>query len=531
MPWVSVGRDTIVRGWPAPMAPGERRCPVSEAHALRRWLGSGLDAVRRSRGTLDAINVFPVADSDTGTNVYLTLQEGNRAIARLPADASHRDVVAAFARAALVGARGNSGVILSQYLSAFLRVIDQRGGLDVVPPDGIAEALEKAGHAAYAAVSSPVEGTILTVAREAANGAAAAVSAHADRAGAIVAAVEAARAELTRTQELLASAREAGVVDAGAAALVLQLEMLAGTIAGPDALDSSTEVAWELPGRRHRVTQPGHPGHGEAHGGAYEVMFVVEAPEAERPGISGELEQVGDSVTVTAGHGLIHAHVHTDRPAAAVGVAAASHARQIVVRSIAMSILHDRAATGVVALTTCPGLAEPLADAGAVVLVVPEADAMERRDLARAVRDASGAEAVVVAGSPALLAAARHQAQKRRKPTLRVLEASHEAQVIAAVAASSLATPGEDVGDLMEAAVAATRVGQSTGDALDDDLDRIVGPGTDLVTLVVGRGIDTAVAEAARQSVAARAPEADFAIYEGGQAWPPLLIGVESAPA
>ena len=212
-------------------------------------------------------------------------------------------------------------------------------------------------------------------------------------------------------------------------------------------------------------------------------------------------------------------------------VAASTHARQIVVRSIAMSILHDRAATGVVALTTCPGLAEPLADAGAVVLVVPEADAMERRDLSRAVRDASGAEAVVVAGSPALLAAARHLAHKKRKPALRVLDASHEAQVIAAVAASSLATPGEDVGELMEAAVAATRVGQSTGDALDDDLDRLVSPETDLVTLVVGRGIDTAVAETARQSVAARAPDADFSIYEGGQAWPPLLIGVESAPA
>ena len=105
---------------------------MSEAHALRRWLGSGLDAVHRSRGHLDAIIVFPVADSDTGTNVFLTLQEGNRAIARLPADASHRDVAAAFARGALMGARGNSGVIVSQYLSALLRVVDEL--LGACPP-------------------------------------------------------------------------------------------------------------------------------------------------------------------------------------------------------------------------------------------------------------------------------------------------------------------------------------------------------------------------------------------------------------
>lgn len=504
---------------------------MSEAHALRRWLGSGLEAIHRSRGRLDAINVFPVADSDTGTNVYLTLQEGNRAIARLPSDASHRDVAAAFARGALMGARGNSGVIVSQYLSALLRVMDDRGGIGAIDAHGVAQALAQAAEAAYGAVSTPVEGTILTVARAAARAATDVSARGGTREEAIVAAVDGARTGLQRTTEQLPSAKEAGVVDAGAAALVLQLDMLAEAIAGPEALADHPEVAWELPGRRHRVVQPGHPGHGMEHGGAYEVMFVAERDEDARAGIAAALVAVGDSVTVTAGHGLLHAHVHTDHPHRAVAIAAEAKAQQIVARSIAMSIVQDRTATGVVALTTCPGLAEPLADAGAVVLVVPDPAALRGRDLNRAVRDASGAEAIVVAGDPALLGAARALAQRRGRPRLVVIEASHEAHVVAAVAASALATPGEDVAALMAEAVAATAVGESTGDALDEDLDRLVDRDAEVVTLVLARGVDHSVGDHARISVRGRAPDADVAIYEGGQAWPPILIGVESSPA
>ncbi|WP_062517372.1 DAK2 domain-containing protein [Demequina gelatinilytica] len=503
---------------------------MSEAHALRRWLGSGLDAVRRSRGHLDAINVFPVADADTGTNVYLTLQEGNRAIARLPADASHRDVAAAFARGVLLGARGNSGVIVSQYLSALLRVVDAKGGLESIDAAGIADALSRASEAAYAAVGTPVEGTILTVARAAARASTQVAASAGTREEAIVAAVDGAREGLRLTTEQLPSARDAGVVDAGAAALVLQLEMLAETIAGADALAHHPEVAWGIPGHRHRVVQPGHPGHGEEHGGAYEVMFVADRDEDSRAGLVTRLGEVGDSATVTAGMGLLHAHVHTDHPADAVAIAESVEAHQIVVRSIAMSVVQDRAATGVVALTTCPGLAEPLADAGAVVLVVPDPGALRKRDLKRAVRDASGAEAIVIAGDGTLLGAAHELADKRGKPDLVIVDASHEAHVIAGVAASALATPGEDVERLMRAAVASTTVGESTGDALDEDLDGLIGPDTEVVTLVLARGVDPAVGDEARASVDARSPGAEVAVYRGGQEWPPILIGVERAP-
>ncbi|WP_061962472.1 DAK2 domain-containing protein [Demequina flava] len=499
---------------------------MAESTDLRHWLTSGAGAVKRARKNLDAINVFPVPDSDTGTNLYLTLQEGNRAVAKLPESATHREVVAAFSRGALLGARGNSGVIISQYLTSFLSSVDSHGGLTGAKPKAIADALEHASDAAYRAVGSPVEGTVLTVARLAGQGARAAASAGADREGTVVEAVVSARAALTATHDDLPQAREAGVVDAGAAGLVLQLEMLAETIAGPEALASFEEVPWELHDHDTHLTTQGAHVHD---GGAYEVMFVVEDDNDIREALTDSLHAVGDSVTVTGAHGLYQAHVHTDLPHTAVDQGIASHARQIVVRNIKASHDADRASTGVVALTTCPGMAEPFADAGAVVLVVPDPAAMKKRGLRRAVKDASGTLAVVVAGDPQLRAVATDVARKRRKePFLTVLEAEHEAHVLAAVAAAALVTPGQDLAEEMAAAVARTVVGRSSADALDEDVDALVDRDTEVVSLILATGIPESVTGVVRTSVSAAAPTADIHVYRGGQSHPAVLIGVES---
>jgi hypothetical protein len=504
---------------------------MAEPVELRRWLDSGTKAVKRARTKLDAINVFPVADSDTGTNLYLTLQEGNRAVAKLPSHATHREVVAAFARGALMGARGNSGVIVSQYLSAFLSTIDKHGGLEKAGPRDIADALEAASDAAYAAVSTPVEGTILSVARAAAKGAHEAVDKKAGREAAIVAAVVAARVGLAHTHEVLPSARAAGVVDAGAAGLVLQLEMLAETLAGPDCLQAFDEVEWEVTATTDGtlIAVP-ETDHSHVRGGAYEVMFVTKSAEDVSASLTAALDQVGDSVTVSGSHGLWQAHVHTDSPHLAVTIGEQAHARQMVVRNIALGHEVDRATTGVVALTSCPGLAEPLSDAGAVVLVVPDPTALKKRELRRAVKDASQTSTVVVAGSAHLRAAAHALAAKRRKPRLVVLDAHHEAHVVAAVAAAALVTPGQDLAEEMADAVAATQVAESSFDALDEDLDRMVTRDTEVVTLILAAGKSPTATVSARVSVRAIAPAADINVYEGGHAAPGILIGVE-APA
>jgi uncharacterized protein len=495
---------------------------LAEAAELRRWLESGANAVKRARERLDAINVFPVADSDTGTNIYLTLKEGNRAIDELPKNAPHKDVVAAFARGALLGARGNSGVIVSAYLNAFLTHVDARGGLSAATAPDIAAALDVAATAAYSSVGTPVEGTILTVAKAAAVAAQGAVASGAAREGTIVSAVVGARTALAQTQTELGPAREAGVVDAGAAGLVLQLEMLAETLAGKDALAPFDEVEWSSDRDAYRSFQSPH-----GHEGGFEVMFVAASRTDLTRELTARLEAIGDSVVVTGSHGLWQAHVHTERPGDAVRVAMSAGARKVIVRGIDG---HAKGASTLVALTTCPGLADALAEAGASVLLVPQPGVTGQKDLMRALRDSVGDSGVVVAGDSILLAAARKLAAKRRGPRIVVLDAAHEAHVVAAVAAAALATPGESSVDAMAAAVRNTVVVDSTEHGLATDLAGLVGSRTEVVTVIVGRGVNPAVADAVRIAVAAAAPGADFAVYEGNQLSPDIAVGVENSP-
>ena len=136
----------------------------ADAGVLGRWLAASVDALAKHRAHLDAINVFPVADSDTGTNLWLTLADGYQAVADLPPDAADEAVSRAFARGALLGARGNSGVVISQYLSGFLDAMMRAGGPARLDGAGLARSLAAASAAAYEALAAPVEGTIVTVA-------------------------------------------------------------------------------------------------------------------------------------------------------------------------------------------------------------------------------------------------------------------------------------------------------------------------------------------------------------------------------
>lgn len=509
---------------------------------LRHWIDSGTRAVLRERDRLDAINVFPVADSDTGTNLYLTLMEGNRAVARLPIDASHREVVAAFARGCLMGARGNSGVIVSQYLGAFLAEIDARGGLDNVKGPGIVDAFDFAADAAYDAVGEPMEGTILSVARAAARGGRGALDAGGDVASIAVAAVIEARVELTRTTDVLAEAREAGVVDAGAAGLVLQLEMLAETLAGPEALAALDEVEWEVNARTEGRTPAetavhAYGGASSARLGVYEVMFVAHrgrvaaeaTPDDRAASLKSRLREIGGSVAVTAGDEVWHAHVHTDHPERAIAIARAADASHVVVRHIPTSAARARMRTGIVALTTCPGLAAALASSAGAVLVAPNPEEVCEDELARAVQDASTGRVVVVAGAPALSAAAHALVTRGSDTEVVVIDSSSEPQVIAALAAAALVAPGEDPLPAMARAAAATRSGCATVDSVADDLERMITPDVEVAMVLLGAGVPSSAADTVVQRIAAAAPGVEVHVYSGGQAAPSIIVGVETS--
>src|SRR5687767_7530240 len=199
---------------------------LAAAH-LRAVMAAYRDALRSHQDAVNRLNVYPVPDGDTGTNMALTLEEVVKETAA--ADDDMVSTCKAIGHGALMGARGNSGVILSQILRA---VADGCKGLDAAGPADVAAALEHAAVVAYEAVMRPVEGTILTVVREASEAAAKA----ADSGAALVDILEAAKAagtdSLARTPELLPVLKQAGVVDAGGAGFLLLLDAFLHVVCG-----------------------------------------------------------------------------------------------------------------------------------------------------------------------------------------------------------------------------------------------------------------------------------------------------------
>ncbi|MBC8993976.1 DAK2 domain-containing protein, partial [Micromonospora chalcea] len=204
-----------------------------DAAAVRRWCASGLAALRRHQGEIDELNVYPVPDGDTGTNLVLTLTSAQQALAMdlgtLPDDGHtpHGHALRLMARGALLGARGNSGVIVSQILRG---VADTLAAAPAVGGRQLADALADATTAAYAAVARPVEGTLLSVVAAAAHAARLADSD--DLRTVARAAAEAAAHALARTPEQLPELARAGVVDAGGRGLCLLLDALVEVVTG-----------------------------------------------------------------------------------------------------------------------------------------------------------------------------------------------------------------------------------------------------------------------------------------------------------
>lgn len=416
---------------------------------LRAFADGAVEVLDAHRAELDALNVFPVADSDTGTNLWLTLREGRAALARLDDGAPPAALARGLARGTLVGARGNSGVIVSQYLGELLRALGDGAVDGAVDAGVVARALRRATDAAYAAVAHPVEGTVLSVARAVADGAAEAAG---DVADVLAAGLAAGHAALGRTPEQLAALREAGVLDAGGWGLLLVLRALAdacgvprsaGLVPAPGPADAAVH------GHVHDADQ----------GGAFEVMYVVDCGRADggpTDGVAdrlrGALAAVGDSVAVVGGDGLWQAHVHTDTPLEAVGTAAVAGvaATQVRVRHIGRQAgVHgaQAPALGLVAVTGAAGLTADLARAGAVVVLVPPGRAAGP-ELERAVDD-TGADDVLVLAAGGLVASVD-------RPGLRVRRGLSEAQVVAGAATlAALAGRETDAGRLASAVLAA----------------------------------------------------------------------------
>jgi len=539
-----------------------------------RFSELALSTLGEAREEIDALNVYPVPDGDTGTNMYLTFEAARNAMldavgARpddlpdLPVEGDLGAALVAFARGALLGARGNSGVIFSQLVGAFCRRL-----LDSTPEDPsavvFAEAMGLATQASYAAVGQPVEGTILSVARAASEAASEAATVGSARVGQVIrAAARAAREALIRTPEQLQTLADAGVVDAGGRALCVVLDAAETAVTGRRPVTDDTVFG------RRAIPRPVPSGDLTPDGPSYEVMFLLDADDERIPALRAALAPLGDSLVVVGGDGLWNVHVHVDDVGAAVeaGIEAGrphrvrvTHfAEQVARRSSARAQPTGRA---VVVVAAGAGLGQLFVEAGATVVPGGPGRRPSTGQILEAIVSTGAAEVIVLPNDRDSVAAAEAAAREIREQTdLRVAVIGTRAQV-QGLAALAVHEPGrpfdQDVLEMTAAArharsgavTVAVRQAMTSGGpcepgdvlgAIEGDfvlvgkdlfevalavVERLLGGGGELVT-VVGGADGSDLAERCAAYVRSAHPTVDVVVYEGGQQGYPLLLGVE----
>ena len=280
---------------------------MNDLTVARELAHAALASLERNRQRIDDLNVYPVPDGDTGTNMTMTARSVVEQLDQTESD-ERIALIKEVTRAALMGARGNSGVILSQIV---------RGGAEALAANGpvdaqiLARSFRSASDAAYRAVRQPVEGTMLSVIRELAEEAEAHTSG--TNAELLAQLVRRGEAAVARTPEQLAVLREAGVVDAGGAGLLEIVRGLAAAVSG--------EPLPEAPVQQEELNVEAM--HQELSRYRYCTTFLIEGDELDSDAIESELEQLGDSLLVVGDREALKVHVHTDEPGRALAVGTA----------------------------------------------------------------------------------------------------------------------------------------------------------------------------------------------------------------
>ena len=536
-----------------------------DAEALNEWAALSLDGMRTHRRAIDALNVFPVPDGDTGTNMYLTLESGVEAMlavaATAPDPGSSR--LAALARGMLLGARGNSGIIASE----LMRGITAARAADLTRPmDGgwLADALDLAAKGAHAAVANPKEGTVLTVARAAADAALQAAQRHrGDLYEVARAAAEAARTALAATTEQLEALRRAGVVDAGGRGYVVLSDAL---------LEVVTGVHTELPEFARLVPQPDsladpeHIVHGYG-GPSYEVMYLLDAPDPVVPGLKDRLAALGDSLVVVGGDGLWNVHVHVDDAGAAIEAALTlgrpHRIRVTYLAEVVEAGFQQPTGRALVVIAHGQGVADLLEASGVTVVRAPALGRPSMSELLDGIQSTGATEVILLPGDRDTQPVAESAGLAARDSGHRVavIPTRSIVQSLAAVAVHNPSAPFDDDVVAMTRAASATQyaglttairealtsagpckvgdeLGVVAGDILEIAADTrevavrvlarmLARGGAELVTVVLGSDAPTDLLDVMEDWVGVHHPGVEVVGYEGGQPRWHAIIGVE----
>lgn len=529
---------------------------------VRAFADLAVEQLKAAREEIDALNVYPVPDGDTGTNMFLTVEAARDAL-RECHDDDLAVMLAAYARGALLGARGNSGVILSQLVGALFRTMGTSGPGERSAAV-FAHGMTAAAEAAYAAVGRPAEGTMLSVARSAADAAQrAAARPEARLADVISASAQEAREALERTPDQMQLLKDAGVVDAGGRGLCVVLDAAETALTGRRPV-AATHAALPRP-----VTDL-PTGDLTEDGPAYEVMYLLDADDDAVPALRTQLNDLGDSLVVVGGDGLWNVHVHVDDVGAAIEAGLrAGTPRRIAVTHFAEQVTRARerreqrraAGRAVVSIAAGPGLEAVFREAGAGVISGGPGQRASTGQILEAITATGAAEVIVLPNDPDTVGVAEAAASAAGEQDIHVVVIPTRAQV-QGIAALAVHEPGRPLdGDVVQMTSAArgTRHGAVTiaakqamtmagpceaGDVLGvvagdfvsvgDDLfdvavivlERLMAGGGELVTLVSGEGAGDLV-ERLEAVVERDHPGVDVIVYDGGQQRYPLLLAVE----
>ena len=506
---------------------------------------AALAALEASRTRIDDLNVYPVPDGDTGTNMTLTV--------RAVVEALERDPGAGIARAILMGARGNSGVILSQQVRGVVETLPADGAVDIA---SLARALRAGSDRGYAAVPDAKEGTMLTVGRALAERAEELAETDVSLEDALADLVAHGEQALERTTDQLDVLRQAGVVDAGGAGLLEIVRGIASHVRGEE-LPEPAPIVEPIPLEAI---------HQELSRFRYCTSFFVEGEAVEPQQFETELASLGDSLLVVGGPGAVKIHVHTDDPGAVLRLATAVGViEEVDIKNMHLQTVEREerlltsadTASGVVAVCAGEGTRRLFESLGAVCVEGGQSMNPSTAEIAAAIESLSAREAIVLPNNGNVILAAEQAADASERPARVVPTRSVQAGLGAMVAFDPDREAAANAAEMEDAAggVRAGAVTRASRDAMVDDLavaegdflglvegdpvaagpvlhpvardvlERLLEEGADVLTVLVGdgaEGVDDLVAFLREEH-----PDLELEVHEGGQPHYPLLFAAE----
>jgi len=542
---------------------------------LRKLIIGGANEVIRHIGPLNALNVFPVPDGDTGTNMSHTVQAAAREVSKLNTP-NIADVAKAASNGALRGARGNSGVILSQLFRGFAKGLE---GKATGTAADLAEAFAKSSEMAYKAVMKPKEGTMLTIGRAFAEGAHEAAFDSDDMEICLKFIIDHANAVLEKTPDMLPALKEAGVVDSGGMGLICFLQ---------GALNALRE-----PGDVSLLEITAGAGEGaDVHAGAidpdsiifpYCTEFLLElaAPDKRKPGLAADAEatlktylaSIGDSVVVIEDAGLVKVHVHTGDPGKALQKALQfgeindikiDNMRQQHTGSLDFSASAATAppkALGVVAVASGAGIRDLFLGLGAdYCLEGGQSMNPSTEEIVQAIAQVNAQRVIILPNNKNIILTAQQAAKLTTDKEIHVVPTLNVPQGMACMIVNADTIPLEENLAGMNEALAAVHTGQITravrdtvmdgltiqeNDILclyDGDIalveksiqrggqvliDHMMVQGGDMITIYHGEGASAELAEGLVGYIGQKYPDVEVEIYDGGQPLYSFIISVE----